>query len=128
MNSEAEEELRKMAERFGIILICELKGIEKSTIYILASKELSPEERKEIEENFSCLFKPAKCTVLFVSDLHPQHLKQVKEKSKIIYVSDKNLSDAILAGILTVSLDFQYFVNEKMSLIIKRRVKEILTP
>lgn len=128
MNKESkEEDLREFARKFNIVLICELKGIDKSTIYILTSRELSREERREAESRLSHILEPEKCTMLMVADLHPKHLKQVMEKSKIIYISDKNLSDAILAGVLTTSLDFQYFVNEKMSLIIKKRVEEILS-
>ena len=126
MESEVKSDLQRIAQRYGIVLIHKLKGIDKSTIYILTTHELSPEERKNIEDAIKDVFGEGKYVVLFMIDLHPQHLKQVMERSEALYVSDKELSDSILAGILTLSQDFQYFVNEKMSLIIKKRVKEIL--
>lgn len=119
------EELRKLIEAHRILLIKKWEGIEKSAIYILSEKDLTSEEKKQIEEKLKSIYGD-KYMVLFIDDLHPAQLKEVLEKFETIYVGDQELCDAMIAGILTLSHDFRFFVNEKMNMIIKRRLRELL--
>ncbi|MCR8433467.1 MAG: hypothetical protein QXH55_02230 [Candidatus Korarchaeota archaeon] len=127
MSSDIHDKLHEIANSYDIISLYRMEKDGEVLLYVLTYDELNYEKKKEIEKSLISLFEPTKCTVLFVSDLPPQHLKQMVEGSEIIFVRDKNLSDSILAGILTLSLDFQYLANEGMSLILRRKIAEALT-
>lgn len=127
MANNTRDKLSELADLHGIILLSKVERDGEILLYVLTDRELDCEEKERIKTNLCSSFEPANCTVLFALDLLPQHLKQMIEESEIIYVRNKNLGDSIFAGILTLSLDFQYLVNERTSLIVKRKIVEALT-
>jgi len=120
------DRLAELAKKYGIVMAKSTKLNEKTTIYVLSEHEMGPETKSEFEKDFMRCFDPSKYSVLFMRDLHPSQLKHVLEECKTVYIGDKETCDAALAALLTLGHDFRYFVNEKMNILIKRRLEEIV--
>jgi len=127
LSEDEDSKLTEFAKKHNVVMAKSSKMDEKTTIYVLTSKELDSKDKSDLEKDFMQCFDPSKFDLLFIRDLHPSQLKRVLEEYKTIYIDDQDLCDAILAAILTLGHDFKYFVNEKMSITIKKKLKEILS-
>ena len=124
--SDEDSRISDFAKKHSFIMAKSVKVNDKTTVYLLAQEELSTKDKSDIEKDFTRCFDPARFSLLFIRDLHPTQLKRVLEEYKTVYVENQELCDAILASLLTLSHDFRHFVNEKMNMTMKKRLKEIL--
>ena len=127
MSEDEGSKLSEFAKKHNVVMAKSSKMNEKTTIYVLTSEELDSKHKSDFEKDFMKCFDPSKFDLLFIRDLHPSQLKRVLEEYKTIYIDDEDLCDAILAAILTLSHDFKFFVNEKMNITIRKKLKEILS-
>jgi len=121
-----DENIVQFAKDHNIVMAKRSTANGKTTVYVLSKDEMNSKDKSEFEKEFMQCFDPQKYNILFIRDLHPSQLKKVIEDYKTVYVGDKELCDAILAAILTLGHDFRHFVNKKMSMLIKKKLSEIL--
>jgi len=127
LNTDEGDKLTEFARKHNVVMAKSSKVNQKTTIYVLTSDELNSKDKSDFEKDFMRCFDPSKFDLLFIRDLHPAQLKRVLEEYKTVYLDDQELCDAILAAILTLSHDFRYFVNEKMNISLRKKLKEILS-
>ena len=125
--SEDDDRISEFAKRHNFVMAKSARADDRTMVYVLSREELSSKDKSDLEKEFTRCFDPKKFNMLFIRDLHPSQLKRVLEEYRTVYVDDERLCEAILASLLTMSHDFRYFVNEKMNLTMKKRLKEILS-
>ena len=118
-------QISKLADEYQLLLIKRREGLEKSMVYVLSARDLNTDEREALESKLKDIFGKDNI-IFFIDDLHSSQLKEVLEKFETVFVGDPEVRDAILAGVLTLSHDFRFFVNEKMNMMIKKRLKELI--
>ncbi len=124
--SDDDSRISDFARKHSFVMAKSVRTDDKTMVYILAQKELSTKDKSDIEKDFTRCFDPSKFSILFIRDLHPTQLKKVLEEYRTVYIENKELCEAILASLLTLSHDFRHFVNEKMNMTMRKRLREIL--